>query len=255
MNVSLIGSGNVATVLGRLIKQTGHSIDAIISRNPVSGNSLAEELGAVWLPSASAELNSELYIIAVSDTAVAAVADELTGCNALVLHTSGAVSKEVLKPAGDRYGVLYPLQSLRKELKTVPVIPFLIDGSSNSATQTISHFAKTLSGFVQQAGDAERLKMHLSAVIVSNFTNHLYALAHRYCQAEGLDFNLLHPLIKEVAGRLALNSAENLQTGPAIRGDGQTIEKHLQLLGEYPSLQSVYQLFSESITGFYQSPV
>ena len=113
MNVSLIGSGNVATVLGRLIKQTGHSIDAIISRNPVSGNSLAEELGAVWLPSASAELNSELYIIAVSDTAVAAVADELTGCNALKRILPARFQKKCLSlPA--IVTVCCILQSLRK---------------------------------------------------------------------------------------------------------------------------------------------
>lgn len=248
MNVSFIGSGNVATVLGRLIKDAGHSVDAVISRNTETGAALAAELGDVYVENArDAHVNSGLYIIAVSDSAIETVAKELKPGGALVVHTSGAVSKNVLKNVTEHYGVLYPLQSLRRELKTIPVIPFLVDADSQKDIETINDFAQSLSGFVRQAGDEERLKMHLSAVIVSNFTNHLYALADRYCQAENLDFNLLHPIIKEVADRLAFDAAENLQTGPAVRSDKQTIEKHLGLLEKYSELRSLYASMTESI--------
>lgn len=248
MNVSLIGSGNVAAVLGRLIKDAGHLVDAVISRNTETGAALAAELNAVYIQNApGAYVNSDLYIIAVSDSAIETVARELKAGEALIVHTSGAVSKNVLKNHTEHYGVLYPLQSLRKELKTIPVIPFLVDANSEKNVMTVTNFAGSLSGIVRQAGDEARLKMHLSAVIVSNFTNHLYALADRYCQAENLDFNLLHPIIKEVADRLAFDAAENLQTGPAVRGDIQTIETHLGLLEKYPALKSLYKSMTESI--------
>ena len=50
-------------------------------------------------------------------------------------------------------------------------------------------------------GDDQRLKLHLAAVLCNNFVNHLYALTERYCKMEGLDFQLLLPLIKETAAR------------------------------------------------------
>ena len=49
----------------------------------------------------------------------------------LVLHTAGSVSKDVLKNISYNYGVLYPLQSLRKESHEIPEIPFLVDGNND----------------------------------------------------------------------------------------------------------------------------
>ena len=86
------------------------------------------------------------------------------------------------------------------------------------------------------------------AVMVNNFTNHLYALIEKYCKDEGLDFYLLLPLIQETAARLEDASPSKTQTGPAIRGDDATIEKHLDLLNKYPQLKKIYELFTESIS-------
>lgn len=253
MNVSVIGSGNVAAVLGRLMKDAGHTIDAVVSRNTITGEALAFELQTINVKHISGiTAQSDAYIIAVSDAGIAAVANELRITDALLMHTSGAVSKEVLKPAAEQYGVLYPLQSLRKELKTIPVIPFLVDASSEKTLARIETFAESLSGIVRRAGDAERLKMHLAAVIVSNFTNHLYALADRYCQTEALDFDLLHPIIKEVADRLQFDAPENMQTGPALRSDQGSIDKHLGLLENHGALKNIYEVLTESIQQFYR---
>jgi hypothetical protein len=92
-----------------------------------------------------------------------------------------------------------------------------------------------------------RVKLHLAAVMVNNFTNHLYALMETYCREEGLDFHLLLPLIKETASRLDDVSPSKTQTGPAVRNDTTTIEKHLDLLQKYPQLKRMYELFTESI--------
>lgn len=248
MRIVIIGSGNVANILGRRCRQAGHTIVQVYGRNLEAVAALADLLGAaVVTRPEELDNTADVHLLAVSDGAVVAVAGVLKPGNSLLVHTAGSVSKEVLSTAASRYGVLYPLQSLRKEMDRLPEIPLLIDGNTADSLQVIETLARSLSEQVQQADDNKRLHLHVAAVVVSNFTNHLYALADNYCKAEGLDFSLLYPLINEVAQRLQLASPAVLQTGPAIRNDTPTIEKHLALLQEYPALQKLYGLFSESI--------
>jgi hypothetical protein len=91
------------------------------------------------------------------------------------------------------------------------------------------------------------LKLHLAAVFCNNFVNHIYVLTEDYCKKETIDFKLLLPLIKETAERLEDISPSQSQTGPAIRNDRPTIEKHLALLQNHPQLQKIYSIFTESI--------
>jgi hypothetical protein len=103
---------------------------------------------------------------------------------------------------------------------------------------------------VQVADDATRLKLHVAAVIVNNFANHLYALSAYYCRKEGLDFRLLLPLIEETAQRVRYFPPQQMQTGPAVRNDRLTIANHLQQLEDYPAIRLVYEMLTESISQF-----
>ena len=126
-------------------------------------------------------------------------------------------------------------------------MPIIIDASDAETLYLLEALAHTISNTVVEAGDDQRLKLHLAAVIVNNFTNHLLTLTEDYCQKEGLDFSLLWPLIKETSSRLETVSPSKSQTGPAVRNDRPTIEKHLQLLQNYPQLKKIYELFTGSI--------
>lgn len=253
MQIAFIGAGNTATVLGRVITQAGHHVTGIYSRTADSARQLAAELNAQYFGIIeNITQDAELYIIAVPDDNIAPTADALQLPGKIVVHTSGSVSKEVLRNISGKYGVLYPLQSLRKEALHQPVIPLLIDGSDEEVMGRVRMLATTMSPVVERAGDQERLKLHLAAVMVSNFTNHLYSLAEDFCRKENVPFKALVPLIQEVAGRTADYSPSAMQTGPAVRNDLLTIEKHLQLLGAYPLQKKLYELITGSIREFYR---
>lgn len=248
MKVGIIGSGNVATVLGRLIRSNNHEVVQVMSRNIEHAKMLAEELGANYtdfggLP----DISADMYIIAVADFAIRDGLPRMQLQDKLVVHTAGSVSKDVLKELSVNYGVLYPLQSLRKEMKQMPGIPFLVDGNSEGVIQYIEAFAQTLSPDVRRTADEERLKLHVAAVIVSNFTNHLYAIAEEYCNKEHVDFNLLKPLILETALRIKDVSPAAVQTGPAVRKDIHTLDKHLRILVNHPKLRTTYLRLTDSI--------
>ena len=252
MDIVFIGSGNVAAVLGRKFKAAGHTILQIYSRNA----SAASELAYEWDTESTNYIslinkNADVYLVTVNDDAIATVAKELLLPGKIVAHTAASVPKEILKTVTAHYGVFYPLQSLRKEMNYSPDVPVFFDGSDELTKKKLELLAHSIAKEkVTEAGDDARLKLHVAAVVVSNFTNHMYVMAEEYCRKEGLDFRQLLPLIEETASRIKDISPRQAQTGPAIRHDSETIHKHLELLKKHPQLKNLYILLTESIQQF-----
>lgn len=248
MQIALIGAGNVATILGRLLQDKGHRVVQVINRRLETARVLGERLNTAYADfSGTPDPQADCYLVAVSDFALQEHLPAFDFQGKPVFHTAGSVSKDILKPLSNHYGVLYPLQSLRKEMIEIPPIPFLVDGCNEAVQQVLLDLAGSLSNQVQIASDEYRMKIHAAAVVVSNFTNHLYALAADYCQHESVDFRLLMPLINETAQRIQYFPPESVQTGPAIRKDIGTLDKHLRLLHDYPKLRTVYLRLTDSI--------
>lgn len=252
MDLVIIGTGNTATVLGKKLNQAGHRVLQVLGRDEAHTTILAEALATEpIIDPGKLSREAEVYLLAVSDRAIPEVVDNLPNIGKkIIAHTAASVSKDVLKPVSENYGVFYPYQTLRKEVSRLPEIPVIVDGSNSFTINLLKELAKTISETVEEANDENRVKMHLAAVMVNNFANHLYALAADYCSKENLDFKLLLPLIQETATRIKDLPPSKAQTGPAIRNDQETIQKHLQLLKDHPQLKELYTLMTESIQQF-----
>jgi predicted short-subunit dehydrogenase-like oxidoreductase (DUF2520 family) len=248
MEIVIIGTGNTAAILGRKLKAAGHEIVQIFGRDSKAASDLAYELDTestnYWNV---VHKTAGLYILAVSDIAIEDVLRELRFSNQTVVHTAASVPKDVLKNASGHYGVFYPLQSLKKETRHLPDTPIILDASDVKTLQALEELAHSISDKVVHGDDDLRLKLHLAAVFCNNFVNHLYALAEQYCRREGIEFSLLLPLIEETALRMREISPSAAQTGPAVRQDLTTLDRHRELLKDYPELMRFYILFSDSI--------
>jgi len=253
MNVVIIGTGNVATVLGIQIAGSGHRILQVLGRREEQTSTLAAALDCPYSTD-WAEINpaADLYLCALSDTALSVIGEKLSLPGKLVLHTAGALSKNILLPVSTNCGVLYPLQSLRKEIRPFPPIPLLVDANISESLPFILDFARTISAQVEVADDETRLKLHLGAVIVNNFTNYLYTVTADFCREQGIDFHLLVPLIRETASRVARFPPGEVQTGPAVRGDAVTIEKHLSALNNNKIIRDLYELLTYKIEAYFR---
>lgn len=249
MRVVLIGAGNVATVLGRKVKNAGHAIIQVVSRRLDNATLLADELGCPATNNFEAvDKTGDLFLVAMSDAALNELKEKVHVGDKIVVHTAGAVSKDVLKDVSSNYGVLYPLQSLRKENKDENVVvPLLIDAINEYSIEIINNFASSISPVVSYIQDEQRLKLHIGAVLASNFANHLYCLTNEFCTKENIDFNLLRPIIEETATRLRDHAPCDMQTGPAARKDVITLDKHLRLLMAHPKLRTMYLRMTDSI--------
>jgi len=248
MEIVIVGSGNVATVLGKKIKAAGHRIIQVLSRTPQHAQELGELLGCDYTSdNAAIYKEADAYLLAVSDSVLYGLTQLSPIGTKLVIHTAGSVPMNVLENVSINYGVMYPVQSLRKEMDVTEDVPLLVDANNEANKLIIQSLAEEISGHVSFADDEERLKLHVAAVVVSNFTNHLYALAEDFCQKEKVDFKMLLPLIKETAYRVTEHSPKDLQTGPAFRNDIFTLDKHLRSLSAYPRLKYVYLKLTDSI--------
>lgn len=252
MDIVIIGSGNVASIFIRLISKTRHRLVAIVCRNP--GSLVSEQLppGLSIQTFGEEIIPADLYIAAVSDQFLLQLKDYIHLSRGIIVHTAGSVSKQVLKTILPRYGVIYPLQSLRKELDRLPEIPLLIDGSDETVRDEIYSFAKEISGKLSFAGDEERARYHLAAVSSANFINYLLILVYEYCDKEGLDAGMLLPLLKETIDRLKYLPPVEAQTGPAIRNDNETVSRHLNSLEPYPKLKKLYEHFTGLIADHFR---
>ncbi|MBD0331921.1 MAG: DUF2520 domain-containing protein [Chitinophagaceae bacterium] len=248
MEIVIIGTGNAATILGRKLKQAGHDIIQIFGRNAEAASKLAYELDTqstvYW---SIVTRDADIYILAVSDIAIDEVLQELQFPKKTVVHTAASVTKDILKKSAEHYGVFYPLQTLKKDSAHLPDTPIIIDASDEETLLELEHLALSISDKVVQADDQTRLKLHIAAVFCNNFVNHIFSLMEEYCKKEGIDFQLLIPLIKETVLNINGLSPSKAQTGPAIRNDQKTIKRHLELLNDHPHLKKMYELFTDSI--------
>ena len=248
--ITFIGSGNIATNLAYAFDKAGHTIHQVVSTHERHAKELASKFGAYYGDSSS-ELykDADFIVIAVSDEAYPQALTLVNAkCRAIVCHTSGSVSMNVLSSYPGDFGVIYPLQSLRKEeVKNVMQVPFFIEGNNANTLNKIKELADSISNKVSEVTSEQREKYHLAAVFANNFTNLMYSIAAEYLEKEGLNFDNLLPIITETASRLKEGKPKAWQTGPAKRGDKAVIDKHISMLDE-PALKIIYKQLSEYIS-------
>ncbi len=254
MKIVLLGSGNVSTHLGRAFKMAGQDIVQVYSREQKNAHELADSLAAESVDDLS-EITKEadLYIIAVKDDAIRKVAEQLNLKDQLIIHTSGSTGIECLEGVSERIGVFYPLQTFSKA-KAVDFrqIPIAIEGNSDEVLNTLKAIADRITEKVIELNTLERRTLHTAAVFACNFTNHMYTLADDLLKTKGLEFDLLRPLITETAFKVQTNDPAEMQTGPAIRQDVNTIDKQKELLEYDPSVRDLYEKLSQSIINYYK---
>lgn len=257
MKIALLGSGNVATHLGKALIQAGHPVTQVWSRNPNKAIELALEIGADSIQDISSiSSETDTIIIAVNDDGIENVASQIPSYpNQLVLHTSGTTPLSVLEKHTTNYGVLYPLQTFSKTVDVdFSTVPLCIEGSNPETLAQIKSLAIQLSSNVNEVNSQQRALLHVSAVFACNFTNHFYYIAQQILEHNGLNFDLLRPLIQETNDKVMLNKPSEVQTGPAKRNDQQTMQKHLAILQTQPNWQALYQMLSQDIVKIYQPP-
>lgn len=249
IKVSIIGSGNVAQHLivalqNSIMNGAEIKLVQVFTRQKSTLLHLLDfnKITVDWSTLAEADL----YIIAVSDDAISNVSEQIPYKNKLVVHTSGGVPLEALAP-NNRKGVFYPLQTFSKnKAVNFKTIPICIESQNASDFQLLQKIAQAISNSVIAINSEQRKALHVAAVFVSNFSNHMYKIGNDICIENNLPFEILSPLIQETAEKIMQLSPIDAQTGPAIRNDKETINAHLTFLSD-ENQKNIYTILTQSI--------
>ncbi|MFD1142621.1 Rossmann-like and DUF2520 domain-containing protein [Larkinella insperata] len=260
MKLSFIGAGNLAWHLAMAFENAAHLICEVYSRDEKNAQQLLSMLYDARLQSDLnfAESESALFVLAIPDDAMEDVAAQLVlPENALVVHTSGSQSLEKLRrlmaiysDVPVRTGVFYPLQTFSKGTRVLNFeeIPLCIEASDPESEAQLVTLGQELSKTVYLVNSHERMVLHLAAVMACNFTNYLFGVAKDLVDSENLEFDLLKPLIEETVQKaLDARHPALVQTGPARRGDFNTLSLHMNYLNSRPDLLNLYRTLSDGI--------
>ncbi len=245
LEIVIIGSGNVAQHLIKAFSASAAiKVVQVFARNKEAVSHLVEPKN---ITSDYKDLKEvPLYLIAVSDKSVAEVASKIPFTGKITAHTSGSVPITDLDAKNTRAS-FYPVQTFSKnravDFKQIPIGLEIEDESQFKILETLAH---AISDQVFKIDSGQRKALHVAAVFVCNFVNHLYQLGDEICEENQLPFAVLQPLILETAAKITQLSPQQAQTGPAKRNDTNTIEAHLNFLKDKKKAD-LYQILTQSI--------
>ena len=248
MKVVVVGSGNVAESLAQAIAEAEELVLVqVFARNEERGRRVAELAHSEWSNTSLAD--ADLYLISVSDNAISECAKLLhTPKNAVVAHTAGCCPMDTLAPHQHR-AVFYPFQTFSVGRKVDFTKGYIfVEGATEHALEVVEKVAHALTDKVLPADSARRAVVHLAGVFACNFANAMYANAAEVLAREGLPFDIVAPVIDETAKKvIELQNPTLSQTGPARRGDSETIKRHRKMLADESYKREIYDKISEDI--------
>lgn len=250
----MVGAGNIAWHLTNSLAHAGVKIVQVYSRTIGHARELAEQVGTDWTTQPDAiTRNADVYLLCLKDDALEGfLAHTRFPDKAIVAHTAGSQSLELITPYTENAGVFYPLQTFtRKVPLDLRETPFLIEGQTKAITRQLMDLAAMISDKVCTMNSEQRMILHVAAMFASNFVNHLWALSDRWLTSHHIDRQLMAPLVAETLRKAINTSPGEAQTGPARRGDLETMQRHLDLLAHLPLESDIYKLLSKSIADFY----
>ena len=247
--ITLIGSGNTATALGKALIRAGHSIAQVWSRDEEHAKTLGDILGTNYTADISnVTKEADIYLVTVRDDAIESVAGTFSAGDKIVAHTSGIRSKDLLQIAGPNYGIFYPNVSMTKGVEVdFTKVLLMIEGSNEDTVASLKSLADTITSNARIVDEKQRQSFHVASVFANNFTNRMYIATEQILLDSGMSFEDIRPLIASHLQTLMQQSPTRLQTGPAIRHDETAIDSHLRLIQRYPALHDIYINMTSSI--------
>lgn len=253
--IGIAGAGRVAQALGRLLRERGEPVVALAGRNADHAAVAARFIGPIEaLPLSELPSRASRILIAVSDDAIADVAQELHRggfTSGIALHVSGASPVEalqVLRDAGVACGSMHPLQTIATPEQGVASLrgcSYAITGDA-AATDWAEEITGKLGGRVLRIAPELRPLYHAAGVLASNALTGILAASvaiFRQCgigERDALD--ALAPLARTSLENALAHGPVQALTGPVVRGDAETVASHLEALKTQPAeIQELYR--------------
>ena len=255
--VSIIGSGRLGTALAVALLHRGYSVKSLVGRRLQRVRNAARFLDADVQLLAAKELRSlrpaDVFLITVPDDQIASVAGEMSRLEftATALHTSGALSSNVLAPLrkrGWKTGSIHPLLSVSNAGDPIEGAFWSVEGDE-AAVRLGKAIVRDLGGKSFFIRSEDKPLYHAAAVMVSGNVTALFDVALEMLSECGIKRttarNILLPLIASTVRNLETKDPAQALTGTFSRGDLETVKRHLAALKRNPDALELYRLLGK----------
>lgn len=248
MKIVFIGAGRLATNLAIALYQKSHKIIQVYSQTIESAKLLAEKIESNYTNNIDCiDLNAELYIFSVKDSALESILQNMKPNKALWIHTAGSLPLSLISEYNTRAGVIYPFQTFSLDrLIEFKNIPIFIEANTTQDLNILQSLSKSISDSVYELSSEKRQFVHLTGVFACNFVNCMYTISEKILSKENIPFNIALPLIDETASKVHTLLPLDAQTGPAVRFDTNVMDHHISLIDD-ESVKKIYKLISQYI--------
>lgn len=254
-SVIILGSGNVSYHLVRALLKTGLHIRQIFSKNRNTGERLAELANCNFTDNIyNVFPDADAYIFAMNDDADKTVSQMLkTEKNKIFVHTAGSLSMSIFETKTENYGVFYPFQTFSQATELdFTKVPICLEASNTVTLESLKTLSEKLSCKHYEINEEKRKLLHLTGVFACNFMNHCVYIGQTILKNADISEEIMKPLLEQSFDKVLNHGAYLSQTGPAIRNDKISMEKHLEFLNNDKNLSDIYKLLSESIFKTYK---
>ncbi len=253
--VAIVGAGNLASALAVALHRAGYRIEQIISRDCSQSlqraRRLAAEVGASAVTARKAQIRVEVIWFCVPDRAIAGAATALQPAadwsGKVALHSSGALTSDELaqlRARGAAVASVHPMMTfVRGSRPSLVGVPFAIEGDV-AAVRAARQIVKNLGGRTYSIRKEDKAAYHAWGTFASPLLTALLVTTEHVATAAGLQpeeaKRRMLPILKETLANYAASDAARAFSGPMIRGDIDTVKRHLRVLRSMPVEKGVY---------------
>ena len=253
--VAIVGAGNLASALAVALHGAGYGIDQIISRDQAASfrraRRLAGQVGASAVAAARAQIRADIVWFCVPDGAIAGAAEALKAAadwsGKVAVHSSGALTSNELaqlRRRGAAVASVHPFMTfVRGSRPRLVGVPFAIEGDA-VAVRMARRIVKNLDGCAYSIRNEDKAAYHTWGTFASPLLTALLVTSEHVAAAAGVKVKAARqrmlPILKQTLANYVAFDAAGAFSGPLIRGDVDTVKRHLRTLRGVPVAQDVY---------------
>ena len=250
--IFVMGAGRAGVALARAFRAAGVEVVAVHGRREAGG---PDQVTVGPLPAALRR--AAVILVTVRDSQIDDALGELLAASpasgSVVLHASGSTEPAMLavaRDAGHPTGTFHPLVPLADPARAVEALRGAyigIDGDEE-ARAVSRELATEIGARTLEIPPGEKARYHAAAVMVSNFPAVLLRMGERVLRDAGVApddaLGAARALLRVAAKNLESGDPARILTGPVVRGDAETVRRHMQVLAAEPDVLAAYRALS-----------
>jgi len=254
--IAMVGAGNLGTALTWSLRSAGYTIEAVIARpgsaSRKKARRLAREVGAQTIAGVPDKLRAEVIWFCVPDANIKSVAEswgkKLNWEGRVALHSSGALTSDklaALRQRGAAVASVHPFMTfVRGSGPALEGVPFALEGDTRG-TRVARRIVKDLGGRAFSIRKSDKAAYHAWGTFSSPLLVALLETAEHVAALAGVKpaeaRRRMIPILRQTLANYAASDAAGAFSGPIIRGDFETVKRHLGVLQKSPIAIAVYR--------------